>query len=126
MPLAPLWSIHFYGPGLMGACIATVDPEEDLTVRAEVRLGTENTVNPDEYLNLLKGNKMAVENTVSPDDSLLVRANTGLAVVSKVNELTQDDIIGAVLTTQIAPGLTFSDALKDARKSAKLAAALSA
>jgi hypothetical protein len=124
--LCPLNYSHWYGPGLMGACVATVSLSDDLLARAEVRLGTENTVTPDEYLNLLKGNKMAVENTVSPDDSLLVRANTGLAVVSKVNELTQDDIIGAVLTTQIAPGLTFSDALKDARKAAKLAAALSA
>lgn len=44
----------------------------------------------------------------------------------KVNELTQDDVTGAVLEAQVEPGLTLKQALIDARKAAKLAAALSA
>ena len=125
MPLAPLWSIHFYGRGLMGACVSTVAVDDDLLIRSQTRLGIQNTVAIDDDLNLRKGNKMAVQGTVNPDDNLLIRANTALEVVSKVNELTQDDIIGAVLTTQIEPGLTFGEALLDARRAAKLSAALS-
>jgi hypothetical protein len=48
------------------------------------------------------------------------------AATIKVNQLTQDDVTGAVLETQIEPGLTVKQALLDARKAAKLAAALSA
>jgi hypothetical protein len=48
------------------------------------------------------------------------------AATIKVNELTQDDVTGAVLEAQVEPGLTLKQALLDARKAAKLAAALSA
>ncbi len=44
----------------------------------------------------------------------------------RVNTLSQDDVTGAVLEAEVLPGLTLKQALIDARKSAKLAAALSA
>jgi hypothetical protein len=44
----------------------------------------------------------------------------------KVNTLSQDDVTGAVLEAFVEPGLTLKQALLDARKAAKLAAALSA
>lgn len=44
----------------------------------------------------------------------------------RVNQLTQDDVTGAVLEAEVSPGLTLKQALLDARKAAKLAAALSA
>ncbi len=44
----------------------------------------------------------------------------------KVNALSQDAVTGAVLEAEVSPGLTLRQALIDARKSAKLAVALSA
>jgi hypothetical protein len=44
----------------------------------------------------------------------------------KVNALSQDDVTGAVLEAFVEPGLTLKQALLDARRAAKLAAALSA
>jgi hypothetical protein len=118
--------LHFYGPGMMGAAVSTVAPTDSANARGEGRMGLRNTIAPTNSLNLQRGWQMRIQNTPALTAFPTLRGRAFLRATSKINEITQDDIMGAVLTTQIAPGLTFSQALADARKAAKLAAALSA
>jgi hypothetical protein len=54
------------------------------------------------------------------------RAGARVTATIRVNQLTQDDVTGAVLEALLEPGLTLKQALLDARRAARLAVALSA
>lgn len=126
MPLASTFALQFYGPGMAGGVVSTVAAEQSLDARGTGRMAVENLPDPAEHLGLVATRTMGVANTVAPTQSLAMKGFGRMAVTSKVNELTQDDVTGAVLTAEVAPGLTLRQALVDARQAAKLAAALSA
>lgn len=72
-----------------------------------------NTAVPTSPLNKpTMGKYIALVNTsVGASPRNAIRANARLGSVGKVNELSQDDVSGAVLTSIVEPGLTMRDAI---------------
>lgn len=110
--LLPVNHLEWYGPG----CAAGVDvavATASVGIKATGRLGGVNTSVATSPLNKpTMGKYIAlVDMAIATSPRNAIRANARLSSVGKVNELTQDDVSGAVLTSIIEPGLTMQDAI---------------
>lgn len=124
MPLGSWYSFHWY-PGQM-SLVDTTTMSSDLTMRSLNNMSLVDTAVPTADVKAVVTKTMSLIDTTAPTASLTMRSLNNMSLTNKIGELTADDVTGAVLSAEIAPGLTFKQALLDARKSAKLAAALSA
>ena len=124
MPLGSWFSFHWY-PGQMSLVDKTV-MDSDLTMRSLNSMSSLDTAVPTADVKAIVTKTMSLSDTTVPTSSLTMRSLNTMTLLDKIGVLTADDVTGAVLTAEVAPGLTFKQALLDARKAAKLAAALSA
>ena len=124
MPLGSWFSFHWY-PGQMAA-VGVTSPTASLSMKSFNRMSSVNVSVPSSNVTARVTKTMSLQDTTQPSGSLSMKSLNSMSLTNKIGELTADDVTGAVLTAQIAPGLTLKDALLDARKNAKLAAALSA
>jgi hypothetical protein len=127
MPLASLFTHHFYGE----AAMASVTSGQASSTAGIKGFGRQNsTVTGTASVPLAKPTRLVNSPaTVQGSGSVvqaLPKAFVRPSATVRVNQLTQDDVTGAVLEAQVEPGLTLKQAILDARKAAKLAAALSA
>ena len=124
MPLGSWYSFHWY-PGQMSLVDKTT-MSSDLTMRSLNSMSSLDTAVPTADVKAVVTKTMSLADTTAPTASLTMRSLNTMSLIDKIGVLTADDVTGAVLTAEVAPGLTFKQALLDARKAAKLAAALSA
>lgn len=114
MPLASTFALQFYGPGCAAAVGADVTPTAFAELHGTVRLGAVGTA--EAFSPLARGTQgkaMAAVNTSTASSPLArMRANARLGAVGKVNELSQDDVTGAVLESAIEGTLTLKEALR--------------
>lgn len=111
MPVAS-WFAHHWYPGLMSA-VGVSTPTADATLKGTGRMsatGTAVAVSPKAAL--ISARYMEAFGSTSPSASALLKGVGRMAAVGRVNELTQDDVTGALLTAQIEGGLTFRDVLR--------------
>lgn len=99
---------------------------QDIEIENEVRMSITNTAAPSQSIAALVGRTMSLLNTSVSYEALSMRSEVRMSLTAKIGVLTADDVTGAVLEAQIAPGLTLKQAILDARSRAGLAAALSA
>lgn len=127
MPLASVFSLHWYGPA---AAASLVEAASGVTADLSGVGGVSGTISGVASVPLAKPTRLVNSPaTVTGSGSIPTaspKANARITSTIKVNELTQDDVTGAVLEAEVEPGLTLKQALIDARKAAKLSAALSA
>ena len=124
MPLGSWFSFHWY-PDQMAA-VGQAIPTASLSINSLNRMNSVDVSVPSSDVTARVTKTMSLQDTTQPSGSLSMKSLNSMSLTNKIGELTADDVTGAVLTAQIAPGLTLKDALLDARKNAKLAAALSA
>ena len=124
MPLGSWYAHHWY-PG-HAAMVDTSVPAQDLSASSIVTMGLIVESISSENLALVMAKIMTITNNTTVSQDLVMKAIVKMSMTNKIGELSADDVTGAVLQAEIAPGLTFKQALLDARKAAKLAAALSA
>lgn len=124
MPLGSWYSHHWY-PGHM-SMVRSSSMAQDLNIKNEVRMSVTSTSAASQSLAILIGRTMSLLNTSVSYQSLTMKSEVRMSITAKIGVLTADDVTGAVLEAQIAPGLTLKQAILDARSRAGLAAALSA
>jgi hypothetical protein len=124
MPLSSWFNQHWYPESL--AMLGTAGSSEVLSIKNDVRMAVASTSTATQSLSPLLGRTMSLLNTSVSYEALSMRSDVRMSITNKIGELTADDVTGAVLEAQIAPGLTLKQAILDARSSSKLAAALSA
>lgn len=114
MPLASWFSLQWYGPGAGAMATAAGAATELLQIKGAA---SANIVVEGAASSLLLDATRLVDSPliVAGTGSLVAaspkgRARVGLLV--RVNELSQDDVTGAVLETEIEPGLTMREALR--------------
>lgn len=114
MPAAAFAPLHFYGPGCASAVGNDVTPTASATLRANGRLvavGTAVASSP--LARATQGRTMAAVNTsaaFSPFAQL--RGNARMVAVGKIGTLSQDDVTGAVLESEIEPGISLRRAMR--------------
>jgi len=113
MPLASLASLHFNGPAA-GAMVtqgqATVIGTPAGYAKAQHVGGGAGSM-PRAKATRLVGS-LTVINGAATTTYLPMKARARAASIIKVNELSQDDVTGAVLEAVVEPGLTLRQALK--------------
>lgn len=124
MPLGSWFSHHWY-PGHM-SMVRSSATDQDINIKNEVRMSVTNVSVASQSLAILIGRTMSLLNTSVSSEALSMRSEVRMSITAKIGVLTADDVTGAVLEAQIAPGLTLKQAILDARARAGLAAALSA
>lgn len=117
MPLASLFSLQFYGTGAMAAHPAgggdVPAPTASATLHARARLdafGAAGAFSP--LARATQGRALAAVGTVVLSAVATLRARARLGAVGKVNELSQDDVSGAVQNLVIEGSLTLRDAMR--------------
>lgn len=127
MPLASLANLQWNGPA-SGAAVVVAGSAAAGDIKGRARAGS--TISGGASVPLADATRLVNSPaTITGTGSITTanpKARARITATIRVNQLTQDDVTGAVLEAQVEPGLTLKQALLDARKAAKLAAALSA
>ncbi len=111
MPLAPLFSLQWYGPGL-GAAVDTSAPSANATIRGLGHMAATHTTAPTAYARPNDGRQLRAVHTTAPTAYARPAGRGRIAAVGKVNELTQDDVTGALLTSKIEGDWSFRDVMR--------------
>ena len=111
MPLAPLFSLHWYGPGL-GAAVDTTAPTAVATLKGDGKLAAVHTTAPTAYARINLGRQLRAVHTIVPTAYARISGKGRMAAVGKVNELTQDDVTGAVLESVVEGDVTLKQAIR--------------
>lgn len=114
MPLASFFSLHWYGEAA-GATLgreatATLSGAMRARARAAAATGGVGAIANARGTRLV--NRPATLPGAAVIPQALPRARARVASTIRVNTLSQDDVTGAVLETQIEPGLTLKQALR--------------
>lgn len=111
MPLASLYSLHWYGPGL-GAAVDTASPTASATIKGRGALRAVHTTSPTASARINTGRAIAAVHTAAPTAYAHPSGRGRMSAVGRVNQLTQDDVTGAVLESKIEGDLTLKQALR--------------
>lgn len=128
MPLASTFSLQWFGPAVAACVVNDATATASGDIKGRVR--PTGTLSGTAVISLAKPtrlvNRPATLSGSAAITTALPKGRVRPTATIKVNALSQDDVTGAVLEAFVEPGLTLRQALVDARKAAKLAAALSA
>jgi hypothetical protein len=111
MPLAPLYSLQWYGPGL-GAAVDACTPTAEGVLKGRGKLAAVHTTAPTASARINDGRQMRATHTTSPTAYARVSGKGRMAAVGKVNELSQDDVTGAVMEAKVEGDVTLKQALR--------------
>lgn len=111
MPVAAFFFSHTYGPGLMAA-VGDVVLAASADLTAEARMVAADVTAPTAYADMHSGKEMGAVGVIVPTASAVLSGTALMAAVGKVNEISQDDVTGAVLTAPIEGGLSLRDVLR--------------
>jgi hypothetical protein len=114
MPLASWFGLHWYGPGAIAAVRPSGATVELARLSGEARAnGTAEGVGASPLAKPTRlRNRPGFANGVGAVQLALPKARARLVGVVRVNELTQDDVTGAVLEAPVEAGLTLRQALR--------------
>jgi len=113
MPLGSWYALHFFGPGCSSATGTATNTSPLAGLVGEGRIGAVNTIAPTAYARISDGRRLAAVNTaVNTSPIAAIRGEGRIAAVGKVNELSQDDVTGAVLEATVESGITLKQALR--------------
>jgi hypothetical protein len=112
MPLASLASLMWYGAGA-AAAVGNTNVSASASIKANGRLdGVNTSVATSPRAIMTKGLKAAAVGTTTVSASASIKGKGRISAIGKVNELSQDDVTGAILESIIEPGLTLRQALR--------------
>lgn len=111
MPLASYASLHWYGPGL-GAAVDTCTPTADAVIKGSGRMAATHTTAPTALARINDGRQLRAVHTTAPTAYARPSGRGRIAAVGKVNELSQDDVAGALLTARVEGDYTFRDVMR--------------
>ena len=115
MPLASWASLHFNGPAA-GAMLPVGGASGSVIGQATATARAGSIINGAGSMPLARGTRLVssltVINGAATTTYLPMKGNVRAGAVIKVNELSQDDVTGAVLEAVIEPGLTLRQALR--------------
>ncbi len=111
MPLASTAWLQWYGPGL-GAAVDVVTPTAEATLKGNGNLAAVHTTAPTAYARPNDGRQLRAVHTTAPTAYARVSGKGRIYAVGKVNELTQDDVTGAVLESLVEGNVTLKQALR--------------
>ena len=113
MPLASWASLHFNGPAA-AAMVTSAVVTSDISLRGAARANSVTTAAA--TAPLLKATRLRNSPVFASGAGSMVaatpKARGRLGMVSRVNALSQDDVTGAVLESEIEPGMTLRQALR--------------
>jgi hypothetical protein len=110
MPYATLITHHWY-PGAMSVRDTTA-PTASLDARGIGRMSVFNTsVASSPRMFLVATRFLSLLNITAPTASLVMKGVGRMSLLGKVNELSQDDVTGAVWEVEVEPGKSFRDAI---------------
>jgi hypothetical protein len=113
MPLASWASLHFNGPAagaMVTSASATVTGTASGYAKAQHVGGGDGSMPRAQATRLVSS--LTVINGAATTTYLPMKANIRAGAIIKVNELSQDDVTGAVLEAIVEPGLTLRQALR--------------
>lgn len=105
------YALHWYGPGL-GAAVDTVAPDASATLKGQGNLRAVNTTAPTAYARPNEGHPIRAVHVTAPTAYARPAGRGRIYAVGKVNELSQDDVSGAINNTVIEGELTLKEALR--------------
>lgn len=112
MPLSALIWHHRYGPGLGAAVEPPNQPIAAATLKGLGGLRAVHTTTPSASARINDGRQLRATNTTAPTAYARPSGRGRLAAVGKVNELSQDDVTGAVLESKVEDDLTLKQAIR--------------
>jgi hypothetical protein len=113
MPLASLFAQQFYGPGCTTAFGQATNTSPLAGLVGDGRLGGTNTISVTAYARISDGRRIAAVNTATNTSPLAaIKGDGRIGAVGKVNELSQDDVTGAVLEAKVDGEYTLKQVLK--------------
>ena len=112
--LLPYTTLTYYGPGASSGAGDAVASSPLAMLRGSGRLGGVNvSVSSSPFARMTRGLAgSAFSASVGTSPSAVLRGRGRMGAVGRVNDLSQDDVTGAVLEAQIEPGLTLRQALR--------------
>lgn len=105
------YSLHFYGPGL-GAAVDTAAPTASATIKGRGALRAVHTTAPTASARINKGRAITAVHTTAPTAYARPSGRGRMAAVGRVNQLTQDDVTGAVLESVVEGDVTLKQAIR--------------
>jgi hypothetical protein len=112
MPLASYAWLHWYGPGLGAAVEVASTPTAVAPLKGLGKLASVNTTSPTASARINDGRQLRAVHTTAPTAYARPSGKGRLAAVGKVNELSQDDVTGAVLESFVEDDLTLKQAIR--------------
>ncbi len=113
MPLASWYALQFFGTGCSSATGTATNASPVAGLVGEGRIGAVNTIAPTAYARISDGRRLAAVSTSTNTSPLAaIRGDGRIAAVGKVNELSQDDVTGAVLEAEVEDGMSLKKALR--------------
>jgi hypothetical protein len=111
MPLAALASLQWYGPGC-GAARDVATATGTAAIKGEGRMAATHTTAPTGTARAVIGRRLASFSVSTPTGAAAIKARGRMAALGKVNELSQDDVTGAVLEAVVEGELSVKQALR--------------
>ena len=112
MPLSSLAWLQWYGPGLGAAIEPPNAPTAVATLKGQGALRAVHTTAPTAYARPNQGWPMTASHTTDPTAYARISGRGRIYAVGKVNELSQDDVSGAINNTLIEGDLTLQGTLR--------------
>lgn len=112
MPLATLFGLEWYGPGMLSS-IGSVSPTADANLYGTGRMeSVDVAVSTSPMAFLVSAWLLESFGIVTPTASAHLIGVGRMEAVGKVNELSQDDVTGAVWQSFVSPGVTYQAAIQ--------------
>lgn len=109
--LLPYTNLTYYGPG-SGSAIDEAQPTATGTLKGLGNLRAVNTTAPTAYARPNEGHPIRAAHVTAPTAYARASGRGRMYAVGKVNELSQDDVSGAINNTVIEGDLTLKEALR--------------
>lgn len=113
MPLASFYSLQWYGPGV-GAMVTQAAGAIEAEIKADARAASTSALGVGSVPFAKATRLVNAPATINASGSMpqaLPKARARVASTIRVNELSQDDVTGAVWQAQVEPGKTFQAAM---------------
>lgn len=110
--LLPYTNLTYYGPDSGSAVEVAAAPFAEATIKARASMVSVDVITPTASARINVGKAAAAVGVIALIAYARISGRGRLAAIGKVNELTQDDVTGAVLESVIDDGLTLRQALR--------------
>ena len=110
--LLPYTTLTYHGPGAGAAVEPPNQPTASATIKGRGKLAAVHTTAPTAYARVNLGRALTAVNTIAVGAYARIAGKGRIAAVGKVNELSQDDVTGAVFESFVEDDLTLKQAIR--------------